>query len=99
MLEDVLLTIIRICKMLPVVSESSLVSFKFFKTTCVINCLRSNYVKRKTVVKLFCLYISSEAALVHKNWVNSYVAVFDALYGYIKDHHRTGPNWNSKVTS
>ncbi|CAK8696617.1 adenylyl cyclase-associated protein 2-like [Clavelina lepadiformis] len=47
--------------------------------------------------KVLSEFKQSEAALVHKNWVKSYVAVFDALYGYIKDHHRTGPNWNAKA--
>lgn len=38
---------------------------------------------------------SSADAAKHKAWVETYLAIFEGMRDYIKEHHTTGPSWNS----
>lgn len=38
-------------------------------------------------------YKDKDAA--HVEWVKQFLAIFDALRSYVKEHHATGPSWNA----
>ena len=46
---------------------------------------------------IFYITLCSADAQKHKTWVAAYLEIFEKLRDYIKQHHTTGPSWNSKV--